>query len=479
MKGFIALIVTVFMFTSSLAFGGGKIQKKGNDTYFELGGRYSKNDNMNLKTDSSGYDTDMKSNNGFGLSGEIGKRFGKNFRMGAEFAYRQAKLNGQVRQTENPLEGSVSLNEHETPGVADHEETVIDDHNPPNVADHEDTTVDDHGDTTVADHSDTTVADHGATTGITIVSEESNRQTRTYFYRENGKKITITEFRGGGGAHVINREETTYETPTGITDTTAAELANLKSITVWADRFNIEKHWTRNADRVAHNEERTSSKGVVELCSKPSEGQNPPGTCSNYSLAHTHRFTFGGKSNVNLSVNINEDLEHDVTTDNEHDVTSDGEHTVNSDGEHEITFNGEHSHSEDLDHEVTFNGMHNVNFDNFMENKDVDFGSRYLTTKSIMLNAYYDFDGLAGVTPWVGAGAGTTWANLADSAAFSYQLMAGIDMAVTDTTSLVLGYNWFQTQDIEMETRNIRGTVTDWKAEVGGHEVKLGVKFWF
>lgn len=113
---------------------------------------------------------------------------------------------------------------------------------------------------------------------------------------------------------------------------------------------------------------------------------------------------------------------------------------------------------------------------------------------SIMVNAYYDVDleALAGiespVTPWVGVGIGwglpridveNSQLRLDDTdSVYVYNVMSGLSMELTPTTSFSLGYRYIATGQIKVGGR-YASAENFFSYEFDAHEAFLGLRFSF
>jgi opacity protein-like surface antigen len=115
-------------------------------------------------------------------------------------------------------------------------------------------------------------------------------------------------------------------------------------------------------------------------------------------------------------------------------------------------------------------------------------GSRKML--NIFLNGYLEFNLLGIVSPYIGAGAGygsvsldvrqldgTVIVDDKDSV-YSYQLIAGAAVNLTDNFSLTADYRYFST--ISDADFNISGTLDFVQnSDISTHEVRFGIRYWF
>lgn len=85
-----------------------------------------------------------------------------------------------------------------------------------------------------------------------------------------------------------------------------------------------------------------------------------------------------------------------------------------------------------------------------------------ISSKSLMLNGYYDFDVNLPMTPYIGAGAGLTNVSVNNASvpgflgtndkdqAFSWQFKAGLSKAISDNLDINVGYRYFDTQRLSL-----------------------------
>ena len=112
-----------------------------------------------------------------------------------------------------------------------------------------------------------------------------------------------------------------------------------------------------------------------------------------------------------------------------------------------------------------------------------------LSTAHIFLNGYYEMDFFGVVTPYagVGVGYGTVSLNLKqldgtlvvddDDTVYSYQLMAGAAVNVTENLSLTAEYRYFDTiTDAELTLSNAPGIIEN--SDIRSHEIRFGIRYW-
>jgi opacity protein-like surface antigen len=105
-------------------------------------------------------------------------------------------------------------------------------------------------------------------------------------------------------------------------------------------------------------------------------------------------------------------------------------------------------------------------------------GEDTLSTLSLMLNGYYDFQTGSALTPYVGAGIG--WARHdiddadVDDSVFAYQATLGVCWALNDTMALDFAYRYFATADPEF------GDGEDaQELEYDSHNLTAGIRYKF
>jgi opacity protein-like surface antigen len=116
---------------------------------------------------------------------------------------------------------------------------------------------------------------------------------------------------------------------------------------------------------------------------------------------------------------------------------------------------------------------------NFVTNFTVaDEGN--VQTWALMANAWIDLGNSSTFTPYIGGGIGYAISKFDGGAVydgvdgnFAWQLGAGVDVAVSDTTSLGLGYRYFDAGDVELTLPTPSGTPTTSAQDVGGSSVLL------
>ncbi len=108
--------------------------------------------------------------------------------------------------------------------------------------------------------------------------------------------------------------------------------------------------------------------------------------------------------------------------------------------------------------------------------------------KTLMGNGIYNFKSSSSVTPYVGAGLGIAWvdADKLDDSVFAYQFLAGIDMAMNDNFSLLLGYRYLGASDISGDaTLSVEYSGETYYADgegsasIDSHNFEVGLKYSF
>jgi opacity protein-like surface antigen len=112
-----------------------------------------------------------------------------------------------------------------------------------------------------------------------------------------------------------------------------------------------------------------------------------------------------------------------------------------------------------------------------------------LSMLNIFLNGYYEMDFFGVVTPYVGLGVGYGVVSLNlkqldgtlvvddDDTVYSYQLMAGAAVNVTENLSLTAEYRYFDTiTDAELTVSNVPGLIEN--SDIRSHEIRFGIRYW-
>ncbi len=112
-----------------------------------------------------------------------------------------------------------------------------------------------------------------------------------------------------------------------------------------------------------------------------------------------------------------------------------------------------------------------------------------LSTLNVFLNGYYEIDIFGIVTPYAGAGVGYGTVSLDlknvngtlivddDDTVYSYQLMAGAAINVTENFSLTAEYRYFDTiTDAELTLSNAPGLIEN--SNIRSHEIRIGIRYW-
>jgi len=110
---------------------------------------------------------------------------------------------------------------------------------------------------------------------------------------------------------------------------------------------------------------------------------------------------------------------------------------------------------------------------------------REISSLSLMVNAYYDFETGTSFRPFVGAGIGYSllqiegWTTHHDADVFAYQLMAGCSYAINHQFTLDLQYRFFGTAKPEFETNDPRLGHIRIDSEYQTNNLMLGLRFYF
>lgn len=131
---------------------------------------------------------------------------------------------------------------------------------------------------------------------------------------------------------------------------------------------------------------------------------------------------------------------------------------------------------------------HNPN-DKFNQGGTPQGADGSLSTAHVFLNGYYEMDFFGVVTPYVGLGVGygTVSLNLKqldgtvvvddNDTVYSYQLMAGAAVNVTENFSLTAEYRYFDTiSDAELSVSGGLNFVEN--SNIKSHEIRFGIRYW-
>jgi opacity protein-like surface antigen len=112
-----------------------------------------------------------------------------------------------------------------------------------------------------------------------------------------------------------------------------------------------------------------------------------------------------------------------------------------------------------------------------------------LSMMNVFLNGYIEFDVLGVITPYAGLGLGygTVSLNLKeldgtlvvddDDTVYSYQLMAGAAVNVTENFSLTAEYRYFDTiSDAQLNLSDGLNFVEN--SDISSHEIRFGIRYW-
>lgn len=103
-----------------------------------------------------------------------------------------------------------------------------------------------------------------------------------------------------------------------------------------------------------------------------------------------------------------------------------------------------------------------------------------ITSASVMANGYYDFDTRTVATPYLGVGLGfarldiDTGYESDDDLVFAYQINLGVNIELTKSAALDLGYRYFATEDPSYELGG-----TGYELEYSSHLALAGIKVAF
>jgi len=113
-----------------------------------------------------------------------------------------------------------------------------------------------------------------------------------------------------------------------------------------------------------------------------------------------------------------------------------------------------------------------------------------LSTANIFLNGYLDIDLFGIVSPYAGVGVGYGKVSLDlkningtlvvddNDTVYSYQLIAGAAVNVSDSWSLTAEYRYFDTiTDAELSLNGAIGLVEN--SDIRSHEIRFGIRYWF
>lgn len=110
----------------------------------------------------------------------------------------------------------------------------------------------------------------------------------------------------------------------------------------------------------------------------------------------------------------------------------------------------------------------------FRKHEFEDVADEYARTHAMMFNMLYDIENGSDITPYLGGGLGVGWIEEADGSEFAYQLLAGINYAVTERADLILGYRYAGMTDADQDIDGV-----NLSASVDSHNFEFGVKYSF
>ena len=127
--------------------------------------------------------------------------------------------------------------------------------------------------------------------------------------------------------------------------------------------------------------------------------------------------------------------------------------------------------------------------DKFVDGGGAEGADGSLSMMNVFLNGYIEFDVLGVITPYAGLGLGygTVSLNLKeldgtlvvddDDTVYSYQLMAGAAVNVTENFSLTAEYRYFDTiNDAQLNLSGGLDFVEN--SDISSHEIRFGIRYW-
>lgn len=127
--------------------------------------------------------------------------------------------------------------------------------------------------------------------------------------------------------------------------------------------------------------------------------------------------------------------------------------------------------------------------DKFVDSGGAEGADGSLSTAHVFLNGYVEFDVLGVITPYAGLGVGygTVALNLKEldgtlvvddkDDVYSYQLMAGAAVNVTENFSLTAEYRYFDSiTDAELTLAGAPDFVEN--SDISSHEIRFGIRYW-
>ncbi len=162
-------------------------------------------------------------------------------------------------------------------------------------------------------------------------------------------------------------------------------------------------------------------------------------------------------SDIDISGTLNGKIEYDPGYNL--GIAFGGKINDNARGEIELSYR-----TADLD-TITVNGATN-------NSSDVE-----IETAAVMINFYYDMNIESNLAPYITAGLGygrqevTFGSTSGSDTGFVYQVGAGANYAVSDTTNLFVDYRYFGSRDSEVNNVKFDG--------YSAHEIRVGVRFGF
>lgn len=128
--------------------------------------------------------------------------------------------------------------------------------------------------------------------------------------------------------------------------------------------------------------------------------------------------------------------------------------------------------------------------DKFVDSGGAEGADGSLSMINIFLNGYLEFNLLGIVSPYVGVGVGygVIALNLKEldgtpvvddeDSVYSYQLIAGAAVNVTENLSLTAEYRYFDTiSDAEFNLSGALNFVEN--SDISSHEIRFGIRYWF
>jgi opacity protein-like surface antigen len=122
-------------------------------------------------------------------------------------------------------------------------------------------------------------------------------------------------------------------------------------------------------------------------------------------------------------------------------------------------------------------GYKNINADVVTSNGvTVDASDLDFKVISGMANITYLLPAQGNITPYVGGGLGWAYESEYEANAFAYQIRAGADYKLNDSSSIYGGYHYFGTTDLEYTENDATFGKVNYEYDINTHAIEIGFR---